>query len=71
MKLGVVGEELDVARLQNHVQAQLVAPRQRVVPLDRLLLLLGQPGDFRMPLRQLVVCWQVGRAQVALRMAVG
>ena len=71
MQLGMVGEELDVARLQNHVQAQLVAQRQRVVQPNGFLLLLAQPGHLRVTLRQLVVGGQIWRAQVSLRRWVG
>ena len=66
VQLGVVAEQLDVARLQHEVQAQPVAERERVVQAQRLVLLLSQQGHLRVPLRQGVVGSCVGRAQEAL-----
>ena len=66
MQLGVVAEQLDVARLQHEVQAQPVAERERVVHAQRLVLLLSQQGHLGVPLREGVVGGRVGRAQEAL-----
>ena len=70
MELRVVAEQLDVARLQHQVQAQLVAQRQRIVQPQRLVLLLCHPGHVRVPLRKPVVCGSVWGTEEALHAAV-
>lgn len=66
MQLGVVGQQLDVPGLQEDIQSQLVAERERVVQSDGFHLLPAKSWDLRMALRQLVVGRQVGRAQITL-----
>lgn len=69
VQLGEVAEQLQVARLQHKVHAQLVAQRQRAHRRQRLALLGRQARHLRMALRQLVVRAVQVDGQEALRPA--
>ena len=65
--LGVVVDQLDVARLEAGFHAQLVAGSQLVEELDGLQLLLRQARHLRVALAQEKVVVAVVHRQVALR----
>lgn len=66
VEAGVVVEQLDVARLQNHLQRQLLAGGQLVEQRHGLVVRRCQPGHLWEALTQQVVIVAVVHAEVAL-----